>query len=212
MPETRIIPAILSQTTEDLFSKLSLIEDLVDRIQIDIVGPAFSAEVSIGVEAIAGISRALVLDVQLMVREPISFLGRCEQAGVERIFGHVEKMRDQGAFVEHALALGVDVGLALDLETPVAVVEQHLGDLDAILLMAVPAGKSGQRFDGRVLEKIRAVKSLHPTLPVCVDGGIAPQHLAVCVEAGASEFAVGSFLWESRDIKRALEELTEASR
>lgn len=210
MTEVRIIPAILTSSVDELTEKTSRVAGLVERAQIDIVGRVFSPEVSVGLEAIAGINVQLLVDVQLMVREPVSFLGRCEQIGVERIFGHVEYMRSQEEFIDHASAMDVEVGLAVDLPTPVSRVERNLSQIDALLLMAVPAGKSGQKFDEHVLDKIVAIRSLEPMLPIVVDGGITPSNIGACVERGAMEFAVGSFLWESEDVKKALGELRGA--
>lgn len=208
----QIIPAILSQALEDLLEKCARVDGFVDRIQIDIVGRAFSSELSVGVEALEGLQMSACVDVQLMVREPITFLNRCDISGIDRVFGHVEYMRDQQAFIEHALALGMQVGLAVDLETPISAIERNLADLDAVLLMSAPAGRSGQPFNQRVFQKIEEVRSLRLDLPICVDGGITLPTIKPLVSAGVTEFAVGSFLWESKNIKRTLADLLEATR
>lgn len=208
----QIIPAILSQTPEDLLEKCALVDGLVSRIQIDIVGRAFSSELSVGIETLERLQTSACVDVQLMVREPITFLNRCEIYGIDRVFGHVEYMRDQQAFIEYALASGMQVGLAIDLETPVSSIEKTVGDLDAVLLMSVLAGKSGQSFDKRVLQKISELRSLRLDLPICVDGGVTLSVIKPLISAGATEFAVGSFLWESKNIKQTLADFLEAAR
>lgn len=210
MANIEIIPAILTMSTDDLLQKIAQVDGIVDRVQIDVVGRAFSSEVTIGVEALEHLQVAAAVDVHLMVKEPITFLHRCDVGGVQRVFGHVEYMRSQDEFIEHAFSLGMEVGLALDLPTPVSVIERNLSQLDAVLLTAVPAGRSGQTFDELVLHKIRDLHALSPEIPICIDGGITPTTVLPCVEAGAIEFAVGSFLWESKDIDAALRELQEA--
>ena len=206
----RIIPAILATNVTELLEKCARVDQLVDRIQIDIVGRAFSAEVSVGVEALEQISSALSLDVQLMVGEPIAYLNRCDLAGASRVFGHVEHMRDPRAFIEYGFSLGMEVGLAVDLPTPIVAIERSIADLDSVLLMSVPAGRSGQLFDERVFGKIAEVKALRPDLPICVDGGITPSVVKQLVSEGATEFAVGNFLWESKDIGKAIANLSKA--
>lgn len=212
MLKVKIIPAILSYTKDDFLEKLGRVSQFVDRVQIDIVGRAFASQVTVGVEALEEISTGVALDVQLMVKEPISYLNRCDLGGVDRVFGQVEQMRSQEKFVEYAFALGMQAGLALDIATPVSLIEKNLNELDAVLLMSAPAGKSGQKFDDGVLVKIRQIRELHPTISICVDGGINAGTIATCVEAGANEFAVGSFLWESKDIAASIQELMEATR
>ena len=208
--KVEIIPAILAYSEEDLKDKLGRVEGLVSRAQIDIVGRVFSPDVSVGIETLERLSDGLVLDVQLMVREPVSFLNRCDWGGVDRVFGHVEYMKDQQKFIEHAFALGMQVGLAVDLETPVSKIEKALSQLDAILLMAVAAGKSGQEFDKRVLKKIQQVRAIDSKISICVDGGVNTSNIRLCVDAGANEFAVGSFLWESKDVGERIKALKEA--
>lgn len=209
MLKVKIIPAILTDNIEDLFYKIGCVERLVDRVQIDIVGRVFSSQPSIDIEVLEELSAAVALDVQLMVKEPVGFLNRCEWVGVDRVFGQVEHMRSQEDFIKYCFALGMEVGLALDLKTPVSIIEKAISQLDALLLMAVPAGKSGQKFNKAVLKKIHEIRNFDSDISVCVDGGLNPENIYSCIKAGASEFAVGSYLWESKDIEKALDEILE---
>jgi len=209
MADIRILPGILTETREELIEKISQVESLVNRIQVDIVGRAFSSQPTVAIEALETIQTDSLFDIHLMVREPITFLNRCDAVGVERVFGHVEYMQSQEEFIEHAFALGMEVGLALDLSTPVSTIEKVIEQIDALLIMAVPAGKSGQKFDPAVLPKIGEAANYGLDIPICVDGGITPLTIVPCIEAGAREFAVTSYLWQSSDIGKALGELQE---
>lgn len=210
MKDIRIIPAPLPYTVDELNEKLRRVDAFADRVQVDIVGKAFSSKVTIGVEALENIGSGMALDIQLMVREPISFINRCDIAGADRVYGQVEYMKDKIEFVEYVLTLGMQAGLGLDLKTPVEEIEDVISDLDAVLLMSVPAGKSGQKFNSSVLDKVRAIREVRADIPICVDGGIRPKNISACVKVGADEFAVGKFLWESEDIAGAIKELMEA--
>lgn len=210
--DIRIIPAVLSYDLDEYRTKLGLIEDIVDRVQIDVVGREFSSKTSMGVEALEEVVVGLAVDVQLMVKEPAMFLNRCDIGGVDRVFGHVEYMKDRSSFIGHAFSLGMQVGLAFDLKTPVSEIGGLLGDLDAVLLMSVPAGKSGQIFNEKVLEKIQYIRKLNANIPICVDGGINDKNIGLCVSVGANEFAVGNYLWESKDIKQVIEKLMEVAK
>ena len=211
MANIRILPAILSETQEELIERISQVEGLVDRVQVDIVGRVFSSRPTVAIEVLETIQTDFLFDIHLMVREPVTFLNRCDAVGVERVFGHVEYMQNQEDFIEHAFALGMQVGLALDLSTPLSTIEKIIEQIDALLLMAVPAGKSGQKFDQAVLPKIREAANFGLDIPICVAGGITPSTIVPCIEAGAREFAVTSFLWQSSDVGKAIEELREAS-
>ena len=207
-----IIPAILAYDAGEFREKILLVEHLVSRVQIDVVGADFSSQVSVEIERLGFLPGDVSYDVQLMVREPVGFLGRCESAGVDRVFGHVEYMESPPDFIEHASFLDMQVGLAVDLSTPVGRIAPFVGSLDAILVMAVRAGRSGQTFDPQVLPKIASVRKMREDLPICVDGGITVETIRPCIEEGATEFAVGAFLWESKDISKTLAALSMEAR
>jgi ribulose-phosphate 3-epimerase len=210
--DIKIIPTILPYTVDELLEKMNRIEEDIQRVQVDIIGRAFSSDVTIGVEELEKLSTGVAIDVQLMVRNPITFLTRCEKSGTDRVFGHVEYMEDKYKFVEDAFSLGMQAGLALDLLTPVTNIKEIVAELDAVLLMSVPAGKSGQNFNKSVLNKIIELRELSSDLSICIDGGINPQTIGKCVDSGANEFAVNSFLWESNDIEEAMSLLLEGIR
>ena len=44
-------------------------------------------------------------------------------------------------------------GLALDMHSPVEMIEPYLGRLEVVIVMAVEPGFTGQEFDERVIEK-----------------------------------------------------------
>lgn len=207
--QREIIPAILPYTIDELKNKLSLIDGLVNRVQVDIVGKAFSPETTIGVESLESIGFSCLLDLHLMVREPIAYLNRCDMATANRVFGQIEYMKNVDQFIEYAFALGMRVGLALDVETPVSRVEKVLANIDSLLLMSVKAGESGQVFKEVVFDKIKAVREMRDDVDICVDGGLNEENIVSCFEAGANEFAVGSYLWSAENIKNTIEQLKE---
>ena len=92
-------------------------------------------------------------------------------------------------------------GLALDLETPLDSIDDHVwGLLDQIVLLSVPLGQQGQAFDEHILEKLHELAhflgeyDLKPE--VLVDGGIKPAELAQLSSFGVNACAVGSYLWQ----------------
>lgn len=202
-----IIPAILVQEKEELQKQLTLVRGLVERVQIDIIDGVFAANKTVSVENLMQVETEALLEIQLMVQEPIRYLNRCDVVGVTRVYGHVEQMADQEEFVEMAGDLGMQVGLALDLHTPIVAIDKLLPYLDGVLLMAVEVAFQGQEFDEGVLEKIEELRAQEYEGDICIDGGLDGDEIRVCLERGANHFAVGSALWKAKDIKQKLEEL-----
>src|SRR5258706_11434111 len=150
-----IIPAILTNDQDELLGILKQCEGVVDRVQIDIIDGVFANNKTIEPSILEEIETSLLIDYHLMVKEPYDWIERCIRGQADRIIGQIELMRDQVEFVEKATEAGLKVGLAIDVDTPVASIERAIiNDLDVILVMSVPAGFGGQEFDPEVLKKI----------------------------------------------------------
>ncbi len=136
----------------------------------------------------------LVFEVHFMVDDPIKYLKPFAEAGFQRFIGQVERMPDQVAFIAEAQLYG-EVGLALDKQTPVDAITVPLSDLDALLIMTIQAGYSGQQFEEALIEKVKQVRAKEEYLPIEVDGGINDETIQIAAAAGANRFVVTSFLY-----------------
>ncbi len=190
-----IIPAILEKNWEEIEKKLVICREFAKSVHIDFIDGKFVNNTTfLEFEPFKKYSDYFFLEAHLMVEEPVNYLESLSNAGFKRFLGHVEKMEDQVEFVAKGEQLGA-VGLSLDLSTPVSSIKVSLDDLDQILLMSVPAGKSGQQFDNRVLSKIKELNDRGFT-NIEMDGGINDKTLPLAKKAGASMFCVTSFLFK----------------
>ncbi len=190
-----IIPAILENTWEEIEKKLIICGEFTKTIHIDFIDGKFTNTTTfLEFEPFKKYSSYFTLEAHLMVEEPIKYLDRLSSAGFKRFIGHVEKMSDQVEFVAKGEVLG-EVGLAIDLQTPIGNIKVSLDDLDQILLMSVAAGKSGQTFDNSVIEKIKTLRSKYLGR-IEIDGGINDQTLMLAKTSGANTFCVTSFLFK----------------
>lgn len=211
----QIVPAILTNDPREVREKLELLEGKVERVQIDILDGVFADNNTIFPDILERIETDTLIDFHLMTKEPVDWVERCVRGMADRIFGHVEMMTSQVEFIGKVQEVGIRVGLAFDLPTPVEKFEASLiGDMDAILLMSVPAGFGGQEFDKAVLAKIRTLSKIrirngHKFL-IFVDGGINEENIVEVVQAGADEVAVGRRLFEG-DMGENVKRLQEAT-
>lgn len=77
----------------------------------------------------------------------------------------------------------------------------------AFQVLAVPAGKSGQQFDMRAIEKIKALRAAFPDAILEVDGGMTPVTAARAKEAGADIAVSSSCIWNADSPKEAYDTL-----
>jgi len=95
--------------------------------------------------------------------------------------------------------LKVEVGVSINPETPVSVLEENLGLADLIQIMTVNPGRGGQPFIHSQLDKIRRLRHTlqeeQLDIPIAVDGGIDATTAPLAVEAGATVLIAGSSLY-----------------
>lgn len=213
-----IIPSILSDSLEDIGSKLERIrkETHLTRVHIDITDPDYMHELTVSpIDLIELTTHGLSIDVHLMTNDPINDLIECSQVpGIHQVVAQIEHMSSQRAFVEHASSLGLRVGFSIDYTTPTESIEPEIiSELASIQVMDVEAGAQGREFGGpAVLERIREVNTLLgdmklPGVERVADGSINVQTLGACHKAGATTFVVGSYLWKSQDLAGAIAKL-----
>lgn len=214
----KIAPSILSAD----FSKLG--EDIreveaggADYIHVDVMDGHFVPNITLGppiVKAIRPIT-GLPLDVHLMISEPAKYVDAFVDAGADYITVHVEADPHIHRTIQMIKNRGVKAGVVLNPGTPAELIKPVLADLDMVLLMTVNPGFGGQAFIPSVVTKIKEIRELadelNPSLEIEVDGGINPETIAVCAEAGADVFVAGSAIYNQSDRKKAIEDLKAAA-
>lgn len=92
---------------------------------------------------------------------------------------------------------GVEVGLGIALDTPIAKLDSlaPLGDFIQTMGIAV-LGHQGEPFDPRALARVRELRERFPSHPISVDGGVEIDNARALVEAGASRLVAGSAIFE----------------
>jgi ribulose-phosphate 3-epimerase len=211
----KIIPAILTANPQELRQRLILAERVVDRVQIDVVDGQFAKNRTVDPSLLENLETDLNLDFHLMTKEPVDWVERCIRAEADRIIGQIELMSDQIAFVGKVQEVGSQVGLAVDLDTPISAIDPTiLTNLDVVLLMAVKAGFGGQKFNDKVIKKIKELDKIRvrddTPFAICVDGGETEETIDDTWISGADEVAVGSRLFNG-DLAANIEKLMKAA-
>lgn len=193
-----IIP---SPGTEDkewsaIEKKIELVKPLAKTLHIDVVDGKFTDNTTfLDPAPYKKYEDTFLLEVHFMVEEPINYLKSWSEAGFRRFIGQIEKMSDQALFIAEGQKYG-EVGLAIDTPSFADQLQVSMVDLDALLIMAVKAGHSGQQFDESQLEKIKSLSD-KPLVTIAVDGGINTETIKKVFDAGARRFTVTSALFNS---------------
>jgi ribulose-phosphate 3-epimerase len=189
-----ILPGILEKDWNEVEKKIEAYKPFAKSIHIDLLDGRFASNVSfLDPKPFRKYSNDFLLELHMMVEDPVRYLKPFAAAGFGRFIGQVERMPDQVEFVAQAQLLG-EVGLGIDVDTPVEAIGVPLDDLDSILVMTVKAGFSGQEFLEKNLEKVKAL-SAKTAIPIEIDGGMNEVTAKSCLSAGARRFVATSFLF-----------------
>jgi len=204
-----IIPTILVKTFEEVKERIRLVENYVDWVQLDIMDGVFVENLTWNnPEDLKDFKTKVKLEAHLMVQNPEKIIDSWLEV-VDRIIVHYESSEKIQEIINKVHKNGKQIGVALNPETSIEVAKPFLNDLDLILLMSVQPGKGGQEFELEILEKIRNLRNIWPGGNIEVDGGVSDKNIKEIFNAGANLFCVGTYVYQSGDIKQVINKLKE---
>ncbi|MDB9934081.1 ribulose-phosphate 3-epimerase [Gammaproteobacteria bacterium] len=153
------------------------------------------------------------IDVHLMI-QPVNDLAKSfAEAGADLISFHPEAVENINETIELIKSHGCKVGIAINPDTSLSVLEDVIQDIDLILLMSVYPGFGGQKFIETTIEKIQDAKKLIETqshnIFLEVDGGINHETIGKVAAAGANVFVAGSAIFGSADYAETIQDFRQ---
>ncbi len=197
MDTFRLVPAVITDTFEEMQERLCVANQFADRVHLDIMDGLFVATQSFHNAAqIATLSCPVELEEHLMVFKPDRAIQDWLKTPAQRIIVHFESSHKLDDVFRAIAAAGKKGFVALNPGTPVEFLETIQEPIDGVLAMTVHPGSYGNPFIPEVLTKIQEIKTKYPQWEVGIDGGISPETLPQVLDAGVRWIVSGSAIFK----------------
>ena len=202
----KISPSILSADFSKLGEEIIALEKAgADYIHIDVMDGHFVPNITIGPEVIKRLRPVtkLTFDVHLMISPVNNFIKDFADAGADIITFHPEATKNVSETINLIKKLGKKVGISLKPKSKIDLIEDHLNEIDLILIMSVEPGFGGQKFMPEVLDKMKKLRNIIDekklNIDIEIDGGINFDNSKKVKEFGANILVSGSTVFKEHD-------------
>jgi ribulose-phosphate 3-epimerase len=222
---TIVVPAILPESLDDLAQHVARVKGAVSRVQVDVANGSYAPTRTWPYTTSEGFAELVAQDVglplwedfeyevDLLLQKPEVIFADWIKTGIIGAVVHIESTDEHAAIMDMAQNAGIDLGWGIKPSTP----NEKLFDL--IETLGMPGfvqvmgndtiGHHGVELDGRVYDKVAEIRAQYPELPIAVDIGVDDETAPELIDAGATKLVSGSFIFESPNIREAVELLSE---
>ena len=214
MKKIQISPSILSADFSQLGKEIKKLEEGgADLIHVDVMDGHFVPNLTIGPPVIKTLRQytKLQFDVHLMISPVHKYIKDFADAGSDIITIHPEATENLKESINLIRELNKKVGVSLNPNTEINIIESQLKNIDLVLIMSVFPGFGGQKFIPETIKKIKDLKEIKDrnnySFDIEVDGGINFSNSKEVINAGANILVSGTTIFKENngDIKKNIE-------
>ncbi|MEN9337821.1 MAG: hypothetical protein RIQ41_135 [Candidatus Parcubacteria bacterium] len=212
----QITPAILPHSFEEIQEKLSRVEGIVTRVQIDLCDGVFGRERTWLPDGTESLSTSFSYEFDVMVTDWRTPTANALSLGASCIVMHVDLFSDEDMqelitlVSPYAIPLGIAVShdKSVDFHADMVRKARELYSPVFIQVMGIRnVGEQGQLFEEEAVDRIRALKQQFGDVAIQVDGGMTPETAKKIFDAGAETAVVGSYIFGGEDPGAAIKHL-----
>jgi len=204
----RVVPAILTEDIKTLETLVRQSEQFASYVQFDFMDGKFVPSVSISCEKPIGLSMKFRWEAHLMVENPENCFKHLREAGAQRVIFHFEATTSPQEVILKARDLTLEVGIAINPETPVSAIISLIPEVDHVLLLSVHPGYYGSKYIPEVLDKVAELREIDPEIDIGLDGGVKESNITHIATMGVDAICVGSAIFLQSDPAQSYRRLT----
>ncbi len=206
MKKIQISPSILSADFSQLGKEIKKLEEGgADLIHVDVMDGHFVPNLTIGPPVIKALRNYtnLPFDVHLMISPVHKYIKNFAEAGSDIITIHPEATENLNQSISLIKEFNKKVGVSLNPNTKINIIETELNNIDLVLVMSVYPGFGGQKFIPETINKIKELKEIKEknnySFDIEVDGGINFSNSKDVISAGANILVSGTTIFKEND-------------
>lgn len=207
-----VAPSILSADFNKLLEEVKTCEK-AEFLHVDIMDGHFVPNISFGPTVYKNLKKNVnnVIDVHLMISDPMKYLDDHVKAGADIFTFHYEAVSNVSEMINEIKKRNIKAGISIKPKTDVSVLYPYLKDLDLVLVMSVEPGFGGQSFMENSLPKLETLAKLKKennyNYLIEADGGINTETAKLVAKAGCEVVVAGTYVFKAKNREEVIDYL-----
>lgn len=200
-----IVGSIIAKSQRELNKRIKKVNS-IKFLQLDIMDGKFVKSKSFDFNF--KLPKSHKYEAQLMIKNPERWIEKNWEK-ISTIIFHIESTKNPEKIIKLIKSKKRKIGIAISPKTNVNKIKPHLSNVNMVLIMTVTPGYYGSKFLHDALKKVKEIRKLSKKINIEVDGGISDKTIGYARKAGANMFVVGSYLQNSKDVKKDIKLLKD---